>query len=63
MADAEALHKVLNLNAPVAPGKDPGELYKILILDRYGQDAASLTDSHLLPAKVAKHNHGSTVSI
>jgi hypothetical protein len=32
---AEALLKVLNLNAPVAPGKDPGELYKILILDRY----------------------------
>jgi hypothetical protein len=32
---AEVLQKMLNLNAPAAPGKDPGELYKILVLDKY----------------------------
>jgi hypothetical protein len=32
------LLKVINLNSPLAPGKDPGDLYKVLILDRFSKD-------------------------
>lgn len=35
---AEVLQKVLNLNTAAAPGKDPAELYKVLVLDRFSKD-------------------------
>uniref|UniRef100_A0A7S0RXY2 SM/Sec1-family protein n=1 Tax=Chlamydomonas leiostraca TaxID=1034604 RepID=A0A7S0RXY2_9CHLO len=35
---SDVLLKVLNLNSPSGPGKDPGELYKVLVLDRYSKD-------------------------
>lgn len=34
----DVLLKVINLNSPLAPGKDPGDLYKVLILDRFSKD-------------------------
>jgi len=33
--------RTINLNSPLAPGKDPGELYKVLILDRFTKDVVA----------------------
>mmetsp|Transcript_4480 Transcript_4480/g.12207 ORF Transcript_4480/g.12207 Transcript_4480/m.12207 type:complete len:674 (+) Transcript_4480:138-2159(+) len=35
---ADVLVRVINLNSPLAPGKDPGDLYKVLVLDRFTKD-------------------------
>ncbi|KAF5837210.1 Sec1-like protein [Dunaliella salina] len=35
---ADVLVRVINLNNPLAPGKDPGDLYKVLVLDRFTKD-------------------------
>ncbi|GFH10185.1 SEC1 family transport protein SLY1, partial [Haematococcus lacustris] len=35
---SEAVQKLLNLNTALNPNKDPGEQYKVLVLDRFSRD-------------------------